>query len=180
MPNEELNNNGISFGEEYDSKGEFELIDDGVYEVTIAKIEPRISKKGNKCLNFTFEIIEDENGNRKFQRRKLFYNVTQKEGDKCYDFPRINKLILTQKGTDNYRTHFAEFDEVIQYLVGINLRLTVETNYDEYSAKDRNEVKDWSFEPSQLHVSASSDGVQFENGKNGNEISDIQDEDLPF
>lgn len=143
---EEKTTNAINFGEEFD-KQEFGLIDDGRYEVVIEKIEPRTSlKTGNKYLNFTFTIRGDVD--QKFKNRKLFYTITKKEGDSCYDFSRINKIILTQKKHSDYKSRFMDFDEVLQYLHGIHLVLTVETNFDDYKGEDRNTVKDWSFEPS--------------------------------
>lgn len=143
----EKNTNSINFGEEFD-KQEFGLIDDGKYEVSIDKIEPKVSAKtGNKYLNFTFTIRKDVEG-QKFGGRKLFYTITKKEGDACYDFARINKIILTQKDREDYKSRFADFDEVLLYLHGLHLVLTVETNFDDYRGEDRNEIKDWSFEPS--------------------------------
>lgn len=143
---ENLETTGINFGEEFD-KQEFGLIDDGKYEVTIDKIEQKVSAKtGNKYLNFTFSIRDDVD--QKFKRRKLFYTIAKKEGDPCYDFTRVNKIILTQKGKPTYKSRFLDFDEVLLYLHGLNLVLTVETNFDDYRGEDRNEVKDWSFEPS--------------------------------
>lgn len=147
MSEEKLSIGALNFGEEFDTNGEFALIDDGKYEVTIDKIEPRESQKGSKYLNVTFKIRSDVE--QAFKNRKLFYRINSKEGDPTgYDFNRLNKLIITQKNTSNYKTYFIDTDEVIQWLIGAHLVLTVETSYDEYSQKDRNNVKDWSFEPS--------------------------------
>ena len=136
----------LNFGEEFDTNGEFALIDDGKYEVVIEKVEPKISQKGTKYLNVTFKIRNDVE--QEFKNRKLFYRINEKEGDVCYDFNRVNKIIITQKNTPTYKKFFADVDEVLQYLVGLHLVLTVETVFDDYSNKDRNQVKDWSFEPS--------------------------------
>ena len=83
-----------------------------------------------------------------FKNRKLFYTITEKDKDVCYDFNRINKLIITQKGRPNYKEHFTDSDEVIQYLNGLHMVVEVETNFDDFTGKDRNEIKDRSFEPS--------------------------------
>lgn len=137
---------GISFGEEYDTQ-DFGLIDDGDYEVTIFRVEEKTSKtKGSKYLNITFEIRDDVD--QKFKKRKLFYTIGKKEGDACYDFGRINKIILTQKGRSDYKNRFDTFDEVLFYLNGLHMVVTVETNFDDYKQEDRNEIKDWSFRPS--------------------------------
>ena len=146
MPEEKLTISSINFGEEFDTNGEFALIDDGKYEVVIEKVEPKESQKGNKYLNVVFKIRNDVDQG--FKNRKLFYRINAKEGDVCYDFNRVNKIIITQKNTANYKKFFTDVDEVLQYLVGLHLVLTVETSFDDYSQKDRNNVKDWSFEPS--------------------------------
>lgn len=147
MSEEKIGIGALNFGEEFDTNGEFALIDDGKYEVVIDKVEPRESKEGRKYLNVTFKIRNDVN--QEFKNRKLFYRINAKEGDPTgYDFPRLNKLIVTQKNTNNYKKYFTDIDEVLQYLIGLHLVLTVETAFDDYSQKDRNNVKDWSFEPS--------------------------------
>lgn len=135
----------LNFGEEFD-KNEFDLIDDGKYEVVIDKVETKESAKGNKYLNVVFKIRGDVDQN--FKNRKVFYRITAKEGDVCYDFNRINKIIITQKNRADYKKYFVDIDEVLQYLVGLHLIITIETAFDDYSNKDRNNVKDWAFEPS--------------------------------
>ena len=147
MPKEELGIGSLSFGEEFDKNGEFELIDDGKYEVVIKKVEKKTSKEKNtKYLNVVFKIRSDVD--QEFKNRELYYRITEKENDPCYDFNRVNKLIITQKNLPTYKKFFTDVDEVLQYLVGLHLVITVETSFDDYSNKDRNNVKDWSFEPS--------------------------------
>ena len=111
----------------------------------------------------------------------MFYTITKKDGDSCYDYSRIRKIILTQKNRPDYKSRFLDFDEVLQYLYGLHLVLTVETNFDNYKGEDRNEVKDWSFEPSVWDTeehSASSNSTVVANQA----ALDIQpdDNDLPF
>ena len=147
MSQETLTIGSLNFGEEFDNNGEFALIDDGKYEVIIDKVEPKESQKGNKYLNVVFKIRSDVE--QEFKNRKLFYRINAKEGDPTgYDFNRLNKLIITQKNTANYKKYFTDVDEVLQYLIGLHLVITVETSFDDYSQKDRNNVKDWAFEPS--------------------------------
>lgn len=146
MPEEKINAMALNFGEEFDTNGDFALIDDGKYEVVIDKIEQKESQKGNKYLNVVFKIRNDVDQG--FKNRKLFYRINAKEGDICYDFNRVNKIIITQKNTPTYKKFFTDVDEVLQYLVGLHLIITVETAFDDYSQKDRNNVKDWAFEPS--------------------------------
>ena len=174
MPEEKLSIGAINFGEEFDTNGEFSLIDDGKYEVVIEKVEPKESTKGNKYLNFTFKIRNDVE--QEFKNRKLFYRVTAKDGDPCYDFNRINKIIITQKNTSNYKKYFTDVDEVLQYLVGLHLVITVETAFDDYSQKDGNNVKDWSFEPSVWDTQSHEPKIVAVN----TEELDLPDDKLPF
>ena len=71
-----------------------------------------------------------------------------------YDYTKINRLIMTQKDTSNYKTHFlsegeALIDEIIQYLQGCHLLFEVKVEFDDTTAKDRNVVNDFSFAPSE-------------------------------
>ena len=88
----------------------------------------------------------------------------------------MNKLIITQKNTANYKKYFTDIDEVLQYLVGIHLIITVETAFDDYTQKDRNNVKDWSFEPSVWDTQDHSPKIIAEN----TETLELPDEMLPF
>ena len=184
MPEEKLNVGTISFGEEFDTNGEFSLIDEGRYEVLIDKIEPKESQKHNKYLNVVFKIRNDVEQN--FKNRKLFYRINAKEGDPTgYDFNRLNKLIITQKNTPNYKKYFTDTDEVIQYLIGLHLIVTVEVSFDDYSQKDRNTVKDWAFEPSvwdtQEHPTATDTVVHSDEPvKKNTEQLDLPDDKLPW
>ena len=171
----EENKSLINFGVEFDTNGEFTLIDDGKYEVLLEKVEPKVSTNGNKYLNLTFKIRADVEQN--FKNRKLFYRINAKEGDPTgYDFNRLNKLIITQKNTANYKKYFNDIDEVLQYLVGLHLVLYVETSFDDYMGKDRNSVKDWSFEPSVWDTQEHPVEIQ----KANTEQLELEDQELPF
>lgn len=167
------NTNAINFGEQFDTS-DFDLVDSGKYEVVIDKIDKKKSKTGKNYLNFTFTIRKDVE--QKFKNRKLFYMISEKDNDICYDFNRINKLIITQKGRSNYKDHFVDADEVLQYLHGLHMVLEVETNFDDFTGKDRNEIKDRSFEPS---VWDQTEHVAEIKGTNLESI-DTPNDDLPF
>ena len=145
---------GVVFGEEYDTQQEFTLIDDGRYEGVIDKIEKKTSKAGNKYLNLTLKIRDDVD--QKFKKRSLFYVIVKKPEDTkgVYDYTKINRLIMTQKETKDYKTHFlsegeALIDDIIQYLQGRHLSFEVKTEFDDTTAKDRNVVNDFTFAPSE-------------------------------
>lgn len=178
MSEEKIGIGSLNFGEEFDTNGEFALIDDGKYEAVIEKVEPKESQKGTKYLNVTFKIRNDVD--QEFKNRKLFYRITEKEGDPCYDFNRINKLIITQKNTANYKKYFTDVDEVLQYLIGLHLIITVETAFDDYSQKDRNNVKDWAFEPSIWDTQDHSPKIEKANTEKLDAVLDLPDNQLPF
>lgn len=185
MP-EEISVTKLNFGEEFDTNGEFELIDEGKYEVVIEKVEPKISKNQKKYLNITFKIRDDVDQD--FKKRKLFYRINEKDNDPTgYDFNRLNKIIITQKNTKNYQKYFADTDEVLQYLVGLHLVITVEVAFDDYSQKDRNNVKDWAFEPSVWDTQEHPAKIEKANtesleatAKEAEKVLDLPDDDLPF
>lgn len=170
------NNNALQFGADYE-KNEYSLIDDGKYEVVIDKVEKKISQKtGRKYLNFTFVIRNDVS--QKFKNRRLFYTVVQKNEDSCYDFQKINKIIMTQSWRSDYKTRFEDFDEVLLYLCGLHLVITVETIFDDYLNEDKNAVKDGSFEPSEWDKS----GAKPDNGEVSLKSLGLPDsnDDLPW
>lgn len=176
----EDNDDILNFGEEFDKK-EFELIDEGKYEVVLEKLERKTSSKGSKYLNLTFQIRRDVEQN--FKGRKLFYTIFAQDGDRAYNFNVINKIILTQKNRSDYKTHFKDIDEVLQYLIGLRLIVEVEISFDEYSGTEKNKIVDWSFEPSIWDTQDHSQpAAEPEIIKQNTEALDeaVPDDDLPF
>lgn len=169
----------LVFGEEYDQQQEFTLIDEGDYELAIDKLEKRVSKAGNQCLNVTFIIRKDVD--QKFQGRKVFYNLTKKADDPegIYDFKRTNKLILTQKDKPTYRKSFADADEVLLYLNGIHLKAHIEIQFDEFNNTERNAITDYSFAPSDWDKKMQNKTAP-DKSENLDKISVPSDSDLPW
>lgn len=162
----------IQFGEEYE-KEEFGLIDDGDYEVVL-KAEVRKTKDGSKdFLNLGFKIREDVD--QPFKGRYLFEAAWRDKGNpNLFDFKKINSIIVTQKGLPTYQTKFKDMDEVILYLNGLQLLLTVETSFDEYSGQEKNFIAKKSFRPSVWNTKVQ---TQAENANAG---ITIPDDELPF
>lgn len=163
-----LEDTAIRFGEE-----EFSLIDNGDYEVTLETIEQKVAQTGKKYLNLKMRIRRDVD--QQFGGRVLFVKIWANDGDPVYNHSKINHIILTQKNTDNYKTEFKTFDDVLQYLHGLNFIVTVETIFNEYVGANENAVKDWSYRPSE----AKSAALEAPASSNLDSI-EIDDSEIPF
>lgn len=159
---------GIMFGEEY-ANTEFELIEDGEYEVVL-KAERRRTKNGeNEYLSLDYKVREDVD--QPFKGRHVFEKFFK---DKVYtdffDFKRTNQIVITQP---NFKQHFEDVDEVIQYLNGMKLRIGIEKIYDDYLDKDVNKVVNYSYKPSRFP------GSTIANPEKADTIP-LKDEELPW
>lgn len=173
---EELQNQSIVFGSEYEEKQDFGLIDEGRYEVIIDKVEKKISKNGNKYLNVRFNIREDIE--QPFKRRKLFYTIMGADNRLGYDFNKVNKIILTQKNQPTFKTTFQETDEVLQYLFGLRLSLVVETTFDSNRGNDINIIDETSF--SEPNDNIFKKVAQQASTNVSNLPDDVDEDDIPF
>lgn len=177
---EELEEEFVEFGSDKKSD-DFELIAPGVYEVTIERIDKKTSNKNGKTtdyLNFTFVIRDDVEQN--FRNRKVWYTVFRREGEKfsniAYDFKTMNLIITTQENKPDYKRHFSDIDEIIQYLVGAHMTVEIVTEFSNYKNADVNEIKDRSFGPSEWdqapHAAPTTETAAA--------TTEISDDDLPF
>lgn len=165
----------VGFGDEFDTDRKFELIDDGDYEVVIAKVEPKesISSKTGKAvkrLALTFKIRTDVD--QKFKGRSVFFTIFGREGDEYYDYRIVNKIIMTQlkKGE---KLFLEGVDEVLQYLQDLKLVVGITSEYDDFRDEDRNVIVEDSFKPSvagpeKKDTSANLDSLE------------VKDDDLPW
>ena len=113
----------------------------------------------------------------------MFYTITQtNKDDACYDHKKVNRIILTQKTKPTYKTNFETFDEVIQYMIGLNFSLAVSTQFDDFRNEDVNVIDESSIAPSEwdnvAHAPANG-GVIVDNTQ---KLADdeLPDDDLPF
>lgn len=149
MPEEIKDNEELLFGDSAPKK-EFEPVDEGEYEVEILSFEYRKTSTGKKQLNFKLKIREDVE--QKNKGRILFYSITEKEGDRAFNYYRINKLLMSTKNCPNYREKFGkEFDEVLQYLIGRQFLLYTSIQ-DGNNGKPFNQIDDDTFEVSRWNV----------------------------
>ena len=146
-----LEEEGIDFGSDKKTtqSSEYELIDEGTYEVKLEKLEPKTSNKNGKVTKFmvvTFSIRDDVE--QKFKKRKIWYTIFAQDGDIAFNFNEINSIIITQEGRDDYKTHFKSADEVFQYLIGLHLKLDIGVEFNQFKGKDDNIIVKGSFAPS--------------------------------
>ena len=187
----ETNNTGITFGSDkkVDENVEFELIEEGTYEVTLEKLEPKSSNKNGETTNYlvvTFAIRDDVD--QKFKKRKIWYTIFSRKGDTAFNFNKLNAIITTQEKREDYKTYFSDVDEVFQYLVGLHLRIKIGVEFNQFKGKEDNVVidDDGSFTFSQWDIDHPDSGdnlqpVGNEGAKGSNlESLDLPDDDLPF
>ena len=142
-------NEELVFGEEVEQ--EYLPIAEGEYELKIDEIKrATATTTGRDQLKFVFKIRSDVAQPEK--DRTVWYTINKKDGDKSFNWYRINQLILTQKGTKEYRTNFKNgLDEVLLYLQGKHLVGYV--NIVDGDTKQFNSIDGDSFAPSKWDVS---------------------------
>lgn len=143
MENNTVKSAGMTFGEEMD-KVSYGVVDAGDYEVTL-KAERKYTKDGSKTfLNCDFKIRDDVE--QAFKGRHVFDAIWKdKNNDLWFDLVKLNKIIKTQV---NPKINFDDVDECIQYINGLNMIITVEKNFDDYTGQERNSVKYLSYRKS--------------------------------
>lgn len=174
--NEEIIEFGSDKQQELESNTEFELIDDGTYEVVLERIDNKQSNRNGKItkyLNLTFAIRNDVN--QSFKNRKVWYTIFARENDKAFNFNEINALIITQEGRKDYKRHFKDFDEILQYLIGLHMTLDVAIEFNQFKGKDDNVIVNGSFKPSVWDTKTPEEKTQ----EQLDPIT-IPDDDLPF
>ena len=180
---------GIEFGSDKKvaENSEFELIDEGTYEVVLEKLEQKTSTKNGKTtkyMNVTFTIRDDVDQD--FKKRKIWYTIFARDNDVAFNFNAINAIIITQEGRKDYKRHFKNVDEIFQYLIGLHLRLDIGIEFNQFKGKDDNIIVDGSFQFSQWDIDHPETGdnlksVGTDGAKGANlEAVDLPDDDLPF
>ena len=175
-------NEELLFGDSQPKK-DFEPVDEQEYEFVIASFEYKTAGTGRQQLSFKLKIREDVE--QKNKGRCVWYNISKRDDDgKAFNFYRINQLILSQKGTPDYKERFKDgLDEVLQYLVGRHLvgYVTVE---DGNNGKPFNSIDGDTFGPSKwdkAHPAMTTDenGIQKQNTEALDSVAD-DDDSLPF
>lgn len=99
----------------------FDLVEKGEYEVTLTA-EWKVTKQTNqKYINCIYTIRKDID--QKFQGRMIFDGIYKSQFTGDFDTKRINGILST---IPNARLDFEDYDELIQYINGINMVVTVD------------------------------------------------------
>ena len=149
-----------------------DLVPTGDYEATIEKIEKRtLPTSGKEKLSIMYRIRQDVD--QPCKNRVVFEDVwAERDHPEFFNRKRLNQLMGTQKIEDGYV--FDGISDVIEFLTGANLQIHVAVEFDDYSGKDRNQVK-W-------YRSSKAAPKELGDKKPGSPSPDIEikDEDLPF
>ena len=163
----------------FSDKETYELIRQGTYEVTIieavVKSYKTDSTKQYLSLKYLIRLdVEQPHGN-----RVIFESIFRdKNFPTKFDNRKLQKIILTQKGKETFQTEFANEDELIQYLNGLNMQITInQKEPDDYRNEPYNEVAYMSYKPSAVVYQTI--GQQPASKPSAPKI-DISDDLLPF
>lgn len=168
-------------GYEFSDKTEYELLKEGDYEVTLdtAEVKAYKSDSSKRYLSLKFVIRVDveqpHNG------RTIYETVfSDKENPSQFDHRKLQRIILTQKGKETFQTKFANEDELIQYLNGLNMRIHINRKEpDAYHESEYNEVGYLSYKPSDVKFQTF--GQQAEKPSSPKvDYVNLDNEDLPF
>lgn len=160
----------------FSEREEFDLLPSADYEVTLELAEPRTTDSGKEYLNLKFRIRSDVDSNATGKNRVIFDKLWKDKFDtNWYDLKKLQKIILTQKGLPTYKLDFQDVDECVQYINGLNMKITIIQKFDDYRNADVNEIQYMSYAPSTAVVTD-----KFEK-KNANLDSiGITDSELPW
>lgn len=130
----------INFNEDF-RKENYGPIDSGTYEVTIAKVEKKQTQTGREMLALSFVIRSDVE--QPFKGRYIFENwfldnnaAYANEG--WFDTNKTYHVLHTQPGG---KTDFETPDELLVYLPGLNMTVTVEKVFNEKTGNEDNNIK---------------------------------------
>ena len=150
-----------------------DLVPTGDYEATIEKIEKRtLPTSGKEKLSIMYRIRQDVD--QPCKNRVVFEDVwAERDHPEFFNRKRLNQLMGTQKKIEDGYV-FDGISDVIEFLTGANLQIHVAVEFDDYSGKDRNQVK-W-------YRSSKAAPKELGDKKPGSPSPDIEikDEDLPF
>lgn len=168
-------------GYEFSEKETYDLIKQGNYEVTLDTAEIRSFKSDatKKYLSLKFVIRRDVE--QPHIGRSIFESVFRdKENPSQFDHRKLQRIILTQKDKPTFQKTFANEDELIQYLNGLNMQITIsEKEPDAYHDTEYNEVAYLSYRPSNIKFQTLGETSPSVSQPQKVNINDYSDE-LPF
>lgn len=174
--------------EQYAGSSEFPVIDTGDYEVVLKITKKRTKDNSKDYANLDFMIRDDVE--QKFKGSHVFDKVFRDVANpEWFDTKKFGSILVTQKNKEGYKAKWDEVDELIQWLNGACLKITIEKVFDDYSQKEDNRVKYLSYKPTTLGAyvkpvkttEGKPEDKQDQAQAGGNvENLDIPKDDLPF
>lgn len=121
---------------EFKNVNEFELVEEGKYEVTIEKItETKHPNTNRERLSLMLRIRNDVN--QKFQNRVLFYDIHKEENGIYYNRNSIAKILLALE-VNNYI--YDSLDDLVSTMYRGNLVVKVVIKFNEYRNQKENSI----------------------------------------
>ena len=157
-------------------KSNYGLVNEGIYEMNLT-VSLKVTENNKKYINLDFKIrddVEQENQNRHVWK-KIW---EKKEAPGTYPMGTFNKILSIQDEKTG-KFDFEDYDELLQFINGWNLRCGVKIGEpDEFNEEEYNYISFYS--PTKYPTkSLSVTSVENTPSKKINP-EDIKDEDLPF
>ena len=149
--------------------GNYGLIDDGKYEVFIKEAVIKTTPSGKEKISIQFKIRDDVD--QAFKGRIIFEDIWKERDTEFFNRKRLNQLMGTQNFEDGKA--FDSINDVLVALVGGNLVIKVNKEFDDYRQEEINRV--YYYETTKQKAQT----VGETKSKNLEKI-EIADEDLPF
>ena len=152
---------------------DYELIEKGDYEVTL-NCEYKKTNAGTLYINCKFAIRKDVE--QSFGGRYIFDAIYKTQGTDDFNKTKINAILAA---IPNAKLDFADYDELVQYLNGQNMVISVDIEpANQYHQNDKNIVKYLSYRPSE--VGAIDSDTKTSTSSNETESWEPVGGDLPF
>ena len=131
--------NEFDFTQEMDLN---QLIPNGEYEAFIELAEEKALPSGSRVINLTWKIRDDVE--QACKGRKVFDTIWPDREDNT-KWDRVKMYNIIHNGQDlndkNTRTSFDTLEDFIQYLNGINMRISVQSYTNTRTGETFNEIK---------------------------------------
>lgn len=164
---------------------EYSLLKNGEREVILETIEEKTAQTGTKYLSLMFRIRDDVEQDD--AGRVIFENYyKEKDGSNEYARAKVGSLLRAQgKNRAEGGTYdFEDYDEFMQFVTGMKLRLTIITeDANDYHDDAINLVKYCSYKPTNIPnktLGGDTTVPPVQNAKPSSPADEISDEDLPF
>ncbi|MCR2045513.1 DUF669 domain-containing protein [Anaerosalibacter massiliensis] len=161
----------FNFQVNHDEAVDFGLIEEGEYEVIVAKAFEDAAKSGTMFINLHLVVRNDVD--QKYQNKYIFASIWQSKETNQYHAGMLNTVAKALRIENGKR--YNSLEELLNDFRGKTARVTVK--HEEYNGKTNARVKGW--EPSKFETC----NHQFKNKDNAINIPGfhpVDDDDCPF